>query len=56
MRDVQANQNYLLNEWDPIGAADLVSEERDCMIGPLISLLNAGRRGQHPVVAAIMAL
>jgi len=24
MRDVQANLNYLLNEWDPIGVADLV--------------------------------
>jgi hypothetical protein len=42
MRNVQANLNYLLNEWDPIGVADLVSDEYDCMIAPLISRLNAG--------------
>jgi hypothetical protein len=42
MRDVQANLNYLLNEWDPIGVADLVTDEYDCMIAPLISRLNAG--------------
>jgi hypothetical protein len=42
MRDVQANLNYLLNEWDPIGVADLVSDEYDCLTAPLLSRLNAG--------------
>jgi len=40
--DVQANLNYLLNEWDPIGVANLVSDEYDCLIAPLISRLSAG--------------
>ncbi len=42
MRDVQANLTCLLNEWDPIGVADLVSDEYDCLIAPLLSRLNAG--------------
>ena len=43
--DVQASLRLLLNEWDPLGVADLVSDEYDCMIGPLLSRLirNGGR-------------
>ncbi|MFD3938931.1 hypothetical protein ACFWSF_33820 [Streptomyces sp. NPDC058611] len=32
----------LLNEWDPIGVADLVGDEYDCMIAPLFGRLRAG--------------
>ena len=42
MRDLQANLNYLLNEWDPIGVTDLVSDEYDCLIAPLLNRLSAG--------------
>ena len=38
----QHNLRYLLNEWDPIGVADLVADEYDCMIAPLLSKLSAG--------------
>lgn len=34
---------HLLNAWDPIGVADMVSDEYDCMIMPLRSRLAAGR-------------
>lgn len=36
----------LLNEWDPIGVADLAADEYDCLINPLLELLrdDAGRR------------
>jgi len=39
---LQANLRCLLNEWDPIGVADLVSDEYDCLIAPLLSKLSAG--------------
>jgi hypothetical protein len=29
---------HLLNEWDPIGAADEVQDEYDCMLAPLLQL------------------
>lgn len=32
----------LLNEWDPIGVADMVQDEYDCMIGPLLNRLHRG--------------
>jgi hypothetical protein len=32
----------LLNAWDPIGVADLVSDEYDCLIDPLLHKLSAG--------------
>jgi hypothetical protein len=32
----------LLNQWDPIGVADVVPDEYDCLIAPLPSLLAAG--------------
>ncbi|MFE0604107.1 hypothetical protein ACFW2T_19655 [Streptomyces sp. NPDC058892] len=39
------NLRLLLNEWDPIGVADMVQDEYDCLIGPLLSRLHhrAGR-------------
>ena len=40
--DVQANLRLLLNEWDPIGVADIVPDEYDCMIAPLLSRLAGG--------------
>ncbi|MFJ2016686.1 hypothetical protein [Streptomyces nodosus] len=34
---------HLLNEWDPIGLADdLVQDEYDCMLAPLLGLLCRG--------------
>jgi len=42
LMDVQGNLRYLLNEWDPIGVADVVSDEYDCLIAPLLSKLGAG--------------
>ncbi len=30
---------HLLNEWDPIGVADAVQEEYDCMLVPLLQWL-----------------
>ena len=30
----QANLRYLLNQWDPIGVADLVDDEYDCLLAP----------------------
>ncbi|MFF0478899.1 hypothetical protein [Streptomyces sp. NPDC004284] len=32
----------LLNEWDPIGAADSVQDEYDCLIEPLLGRLHRG--------------
>ncbi|MFI5780791.1 hypothetical protein [Nocardia sp. NPDC051570] len=32
----------ILNRWDPIGVADLVDDEYDCLIAPLLSRLNTG--------------
>ncbi|MCJ0875795.1 hypothetical protein [Streptomyces sp. AP-93] len=30
------NLRYLLNEWDPIGVADLSQDEYDCMLAPFV--------------------
>ena len=38
----QANLRYLLNQWDPIGVADLVEDEYDCLLAPLWSRLTHG--------------
>jgi len=38
----QANLRYLLNLWDPIGVADLVDDEYDCMLAPLWQRLSTG--------------
>jgi hypothetical protein len=40
--DAQDNLRYLLNEWDPIGVADLVNDEYDCLLAPLLSRLSTG--------------
>ncbi|MGA5169267.1 MULTISPECIES: hypothetical protein [Streptomyces] len=32
----------LLNEWDPIGVADDVPDEYDCMLAPLLQQLRSG--------------
>ncbi|QYN26426.1 hypothetical protein [Amycolatopsis sp. DSM 110486] len=40
--DAQDNLRYLLNQWDPIGVADEVDDEYDCVIAPLLSRLAAG--------------
>lgn len=33
---------HLLNEWDPIGVADDVQDEYDCMLAPLLGRLHSG--------------
>ncbi|MHC8419497.1 hypothetical protein ACH121_06670 [Streptomyces sp. NB004] len=33
---------HLLNEWDPIGVADAVQDEYDCMLAPLLQRLRGG--------------
>ncbi|MBQ0988191.1 hypothetical protein KBZ10_27505 [Streptomyces sp. F63] len=33
---------HLLNEWDPIGVADEVQDEYDCMLAPLLQRLHGG--------------
>ena len=38
----QANLRYLLNQWDPIGVADLAADEYDSLIAPLWSRLSRG--------------
>jgi hypothetical protein len=36
---LQANLRYLLNQWDPLGIADLYPNEYDCILVPLWNLL-----------------
>lgn len=31
----QANLKYLLNQWGPLGVADIVDDEYDCLLAPL---------------------
>ncbi|MGY1440106.1 hypothetical protein [Streptomyces reniochalinae] len=33
---------HLLNEWDPVGVADDVKDEYDCMLTPLLQQLRSG--------------
>ncbi|MGA5509498.1 hypothetical protein [Streptomyces umbrinus] len=33
---------HLLNKWDPIGVADEVQDEYDCMLTPLLQRLRGG--------------
>ncbi|MFE0185846.1 hypothetical protein [Streptomyces olivaceus] len=40
--DVYDDLRRLLNAWDPIGVADSVDDEYDCMIGPLLDRLRDG--------------
>ena len=44
---MKANDSYselrsLLNEWDPIGVADVAPDEYDCLNGPLVLMLVEG--------------
>ncbi|MFJ8754541.1 hypothetical protein ACIREO_35280 [Streptomyces sp. NPDC102441] len=38
---------HLLNEWDPIGVADDVQDEYDCMLAPLLQQLRDGADQQE---------
>jgi hypothetical protein len=40
--ELHANLRYMLNEWDPIGVGDLVPDEYDCLIAPLLTRLRTG--------------
>jgi hypothetical protein len=46
LADACDGPRYLLNRWDPIGVydekRDFPPDEYDCLIGPLMSLLNEG--------------
>ncbi|MFJ8191547.1 hypothetical protein ACIQ8D_17515 [Streptomyces sp. NPDC096094] len=45
--DVHDDLRRLLNAWDPIGVAEDVDDEYDCMIVPLLNRLRGGAdRGQ----------
>lgn len=39
---VENDLRHLLNEWDPIGVADDVQDEYDCMLAPLLQQLRGG--------------
>ncbi|MFE5209279.1 hypothetical protein [Streptomyces sp. NPDC056600] len=41
-RALEDDLRRLLNEWDPIGVADEVADEYDCMLGPLLRRLGGG--------------
>jgi hypothetical protein len=36
------NLTLLLNEWDPIGVADIAPDEYECMLAPLLKKLGDG--------------
>ncbi|MFF9483538.1 hypothetical protein [Streptomyces sp. NPDC014676] len=40
--DAHDGLRRLLNEWDPIGVADSVEDEYDCLIAPLLDRLRSG--------------
>jgi hypothetical protein len=39
---VENDLRHLLNEWDPIGVADEVQDEYDCMLAPMLQRLRGG--------------
>ncbi|MFJ9209650.1 hypothetical protein CU044_2003 [Streptomyces sp. L-9-10] len=39
---IENDLRHLLNEWDPIGVADDVQDEYDCMLAPLLQRLRSG--------------
>jgi hypothetical protein len=43
----QENLRYLLNNWDPLGVADLVSDEYECLLAPLWTRLRTGCSRAH---------
>jgi hypothetical protein len=42
LRDLQRQLNDELNAWDPLGVADFVADEYECMAGPLLRMLIEG--------------
>ncbi len=46
LQHAPANLRFLLNEWDPIGVADLVQDEYDCLIAPVLKVLISGWAGR----------
>ncbi|MEU9186155.1 hypothetical protein AB0D14_16710 [Streptomyces sp. NPDC048484] len=40
--DVRDDLRHLLNEWDPIGVADLAPDEYDCLVVPILTRLRRG--------------
>ncbi|MFF9212940.1 MULTISPECIES: hypothetical protein [unclassified Streptomyces] len=45
---IENDLRHLLNEWDPIGVADDVQDEYDCMLAPLLQRLR-GRANQTEI-------
>jgi len=41
----RANLRSLLNQWDPIGVADIVDDEYDCLLAPLWQRLTGHASG-----------
>ncbi|WP_307160980.1 hypothetical protein [Streptomyces rishiriensis] len=39
---VENDLRHLLNQWDPIGVADDVQDEYDCMLAPMLQRLRGG--------------
>jgi hypothetical protein len=39
---IENDLRHLLNEWDPIGVADDVQDEYDCMLAPMLQRLRGG--------------
>ncbi|MFI2780689.1 hypothetical protein [Streptomyces sp. ALB3] len=39
---IEGGLRHLLNEWDPLGVADDVQDEYDCMLAPLLQQLRDG--------------
>ena len=40
--DLHAELRYLLNEWDPLGVADVVRDEYNCLLACFLRRLNEG--------------
>lgn len=52
---IDASENSLrrlLNEWDPVGVADDVQDEYDCMLAPLLQRLRGG--ADEPEIAEFL--
>ncbi|MFE2583312.1 hypothetical protein [Streptomyces sp. NPDC059378] len=39
---IENDLRHLLNEWDPIGVAEDVQDEYDCLLAPLLQRLRSG--------------
>jgi hypothetical protein len=42
LAELEPELRALLNAWDPIGVSDVVDDEYDCMIAPVLSVLARG--------------